>query len=253
MLNPAGDGLGGWAPSLGARTFGGWATTALYVFASIQCFWAGRRVPSSSGGRDVPLRERARNVFSVLWAALRQGDAILPEQQTRALWFLLSGCMLLCGLSRAVDVGTLLTALGRHLALVQHWYVRRRILQVALMAGIGILALIAIFWLVRRRGMISRYLRLALAGAMLDFCFVSARAVSYHYFDRLVEASWGGIRLSWICELSWIGLVAGAAAAAERSGSGSSPSLRFNSSHEPIPEPERKGKEQKQGGARKST
>lgn len=238
--------LSGWSPSPGERTLGGWTAIAFYLASAALCLRAGCRVPGASGEQAPPWPDRVRNILSALREGLWGAEPPVPELRRRAIWFILSGFMVLLGLTRAADLGNLLTAWGRQVAVSQHWYARRRLLQAALILGLGLSATLAIVRVIRREGKDSRLLWVALVGAILDSLFVSARTVSYHYLDALLEATWKGIRLSWIFELGLGGMVAMASAAAAWRGSGPSLPKAFfsgaggegNSMRSPLPRPE---------------
>lgn len=202
----------GWSASLRDRTPGAWIAIGLYFLNSFLCL---RRSLSSTDPRS-PGTEGLRGAIHTGLGAIRgvfhRKQPLTPTARTSALWFLLSGCMLILGTTRLLDLGNLLTVIGRHFALAGGWYSLRRILQVgiisllALVGGGGIL-------LILRAGRYQLWpLRVAMTGTVFVLCFAAIRACSYHHLDLLLGVEWRGIRLSWVLEIGGEGVIALAAA-----------------------------------------
>jgi hypothetical protein len=166
-----------WRPGIGDPTFMGWFTVAAYLAASIACAWAAR----------------------MEIALARSGS-----RAAAAFWWLFAGLLVLLGVNKQLDLQSLVTVVGRRVALAQGWYEHRRIYQAIFIGGVallGIAVLGAFGWYAR--GVLRRS-KLAVAGAAFLVTFVIVRASSFHQVDRLLGLRLGGLKWNWILELSGI-------------------------------------------------
>ena len=164
-----------WMPGIGDPTVMGWVTVAAYVLAAF---------------------------LSVRCAHLEQ-----RSQAHRLFWWFLACVLAVLGLNKQLDLQTLLTQIGRDLAVAQGWYEERRKVQfvfIALLAAFGLGAQMVLFRAVRTLGSEVRW---AVAGLVFLMIFIIARATSFHHVDLMLHMEIGGWRLNWILELGGIACI----------------------------------------------
>lgn len=173
----------GWKPEIGDPSWLGWITVACYLLSSLMC-----------------LRAASRDIGSAdLWRALAMAMAFL-------------------GLNKQLDLQTLLTEVGRHLARTEGWYEQRRAFQKAFVVGMAVIAVLGAIVAVRLFGRRSRAFRVAAGGFVLLAAFICIRAASFHHVDNFIRATVLGARFNWIIELSGIAMIFSAATSVNRSG-----------------------------------
>lgn len=149
-----------WSPGIGDPTLMGWLTVVLYFLAAIDCWITARKL-----------------------CLEREDDGLSKELRA---WRSIALAFLALGLNKQLDLQTALTEAGRVLANVQGWYDQRQFVQVAFIAVIGIICLVAAVVLVRwaREAPVSTWL--ALTGSIMVICYVLIRAASFHHIDRFI-------------------------------------------------------------------
>jgi len=118
-------------------------------------------------------------------------------------WAVIALVMAFLAVNKQLDLQSALTAAGRCLALAQGWYDDRRMVQIAFIAGLLVMAPLAL-WLAARmlRGrLLSNWP--ALAGLVFVCAFVLIRAVGFHGMDTLIGLNVHGVRVNWALE--WTG------------------------------------------------
>ena len=102
------------------------------------------------------------------------------------------------GLNKQLDLQSLLTAVGRDIAVAQGWYAQRKGVQLVFVAvvalvGMGAIGLIAAT-LARRA---SWPLRIAILAAGVLVVFIIVRATSFHHVDAMLHlpATAGGLNI----------------------------------------------------------
>ena len=159
----------------------GWLTVILYFSAAIRCWIIARE-----------LRWTAHDI-----------------EGTRELrcWRSIAAASLGLGVSKQLDLPTVLTNTGRVIARLQGWYEQRRSAQLALVAVLAIVSLITVIILVRwaRNAPVATWL--ALAASVMLVCYFAIRTVSFHPVDRLISIRILGVSLNSILEIVAIGAV----------------------------------------------
>jgi hypothetical protein len=157
-----------WSAGIGDPTWIGWLTTAGYFVAALLCFVA------------------------------------FPRDR---IWLAIGLSMALLGFNKQLDLQTLLTQIGKQMALQEGWYDQRHQIQAAFAAafvGLSGAGAVKIFFVARRE---SRALRLALAGTLVLMAFVVMRVAT---FEHLGMPDFGD-NLNGLVELVGIACVAGGA------------------------------------------
>lgn len=169
---------GGWAPGIGDPTFMGWFTVFAYFAACWACVRAYRRSRTNGAGPTLSLA-----------------------------WWGLAIAMGVLGVNKQLDLQSLVTVIGRQLAMDQGWYENRHAVQVQFIQAItavGGMMMLAGAWMFRRY---MRELWLAGLGAVFIVVFVVIRASSFHDVDIFLSSELGGARLNWVFELGGIACV----------------------------------------------
>lgn len=167
---------GEWRPGIGDPTVMGWVTVVAYLASSYVC-WRTAAAERRIAGRNP-------------W-----------------FWRIFAVLLLLLGINKQLDLQSLITVVGRKMAVEQGWYQGRKVYQaafIALVAAVGGLSVIGLGWMVRKS---LRRLGLALAGGVFLVSFVVIRASSFHKIDRLLKMNFGGLRWNWILELGGIACI----------------------------------------------
>ncbi len=171
-----------WRPQIGDPTMLGWLAVAAYAGAAALCLIAA--FPRLKDGRS---KEASRQ---------------------RRVWIISAGLMSFLCVNKQLDFHSLLTEMGRSLAIKEGWYDQRRIVQrwfVLAIAAAGIILLAILAWIIRS---VLRERALLLLGLISLFTFTIIRAASFHHVQTLLGSEIVGIRLSWFLELGGISLVA---------------------------------------------
>jgi len=164
-----------WQPGIGDPGLQGWLTVGAYLAA---CALA-------------------------MAVALRQ-----PGVAGRGFWAMLVPLLAFLALNKQLDLQTALTAAGRCMAHAQGWYEDRRQVQLAFIAGLVAVALLAVGGLaLGLRGSLRRN-GLALAGLAVLSAFVLVRAVGFHHVDLLISRDLGGVRFNFLLETGGLGMIA---------------------------------------------
>ena len=168
-----------WTPGIGDPTIGGWVTVALYLMASGSCWISARKL----GLEDI------------------------PRSNERRAWRAISVLFLALGINKQLDLQTALTEAGRVLAHYQGWFEQRQFVQLAFIALVAIICLIAAITLLLWTRSAPIPTRLALIGTTMVLGFVLIRAASFHHVDQFIGQRILGLRWNWILEMSGISLV----------------------------------------------
>ena len=163
-----------WSPSIGDANLTGWSITAFYVVVAVFC---------------------ARSA--------RAAALALPMQRREVLfWWVCAFAMGFFAINKQLDLQTLMTDLGRCIALEQGWYEDRRDVQQRFLAAVVVLGVTGVLccWLVLRR----TFARTGLAVLGLGFVclFLIVRAASFHHVDTLLGGSVLGLRISTMLEVT---------------------------------------------------
>ena len=168
-----------WKPGIGDPTVMGWVTVVGYFVAAALLLYK---------------RRLALSLFPSHWKQHR--------------WLLLGFALLMIalGLNKQLDLQTFMTNVGREMAEAQGWYENRRVVQMILLAVLGVAMLGIGIVVMRVRGMLRPH-RLALVGMLFLLGFVGMRASSFFKVDRLLGFQFAGVKVNWVFELGGIGII----------------------------------------------
>ena len=173
-----------WEPGIGDPTPVGWFTVAAYFFAAIFCFRA------------------------ALKANVRSIDLATAARKEQYLWLAMAIILIFLGINKQLDLQSLFTDIGRHLAKTGGWYDERHVYQSLFINSLAIGAVFAggLIFLFLRKAKAS--VKMALLGLGFLVTFVVARAASFHRADLFLGSEILGWRWNWVFELSGIGIIA---------------------------------------------
>ncbi|MBN1653698.1 MAG: hypothetical protein JXA30_07970 [Deltaproteobacteria bacterium] len=169
---------GRWTPGIGDPSFGGWFTVFCYFAVAYLCY-RNARAPGEGRNRDGLTRT----------------------------WWVITSMLIFLGLNKQLDLQSLITQLGRQLAVEQGWYENRRALQrlfIMAIASAGITTLLLGGWILRRH---LRSLALVFIGLTTLVTFIVIRAGSFHHVDSLLGYRIVGLRMNWLLELGGLAIV----------------------------------------------
>lgn len=164
-----------WSPEIGDPNLTGWLTVLAYAVCAILAAWV---VARAHPGRE------------------------------RKFWVVVTLIMAFLAVNKQLDLQSALTATGRCISQFQGWYDERRSFQRHFIQGllaIAILGLALSLYLMRRN---LRRNALALLGLGIVTAFVAVRAVGFHHFDVVLNASVMDLRYNFIFEVSGLVLIA---------------------------------------------
>lgn len=163
----------GWRPGIGDPSAFAWTIVAIYALAAILAFMVAlkRPFPAASWRRE------------------------------RFFWLLVAFAMAALAVNKQLDLQSLLTTAGRCLAVAQGWYGQRRLVQMELVIGLGLVAVLT--FLVAAlvlRGTLQRT-ALPLLGLVFVGGFVMIRAAGFHHVDVLINQRLADVRVNWLLEV----------------------------------------------------
>jgi hypothetical protein len=179
--------IGRWSPGIGDPTWGGWLTVLAYALVAFLCF----RVLSS--------RQKLR-----------------PAERT--LWRVLCFSLVALGINKQLDLLSGLTEGGRVAFQALDLYAFKRWIQLAFIATVAAIGIVATTWLLRLARAAPFITRVAVAGFALVVLFVGIRAASFHHIDHFIGVDVGGVRVNWLLELGGLTVLGVAAARRVRLG-----------------------------------
>lgn len=168
-----------WSPGIGDPTPMGWLTVVLYLVAA----YAGWRI------------------------ARRLRDAEADARSESVVWTVIAVLFLALGINKQLDLQSALTEIGRVLAMAQGWYGQRQLVQIAFVAVVGLVCLIAslVLLILLRRAPAPAWL--ALFGTVAVLMFVTVRAASFHRIDSFIGETVLGLNWNWVLEIGGILIV----------------------------------------------
>lgn len=160
----------------------GWAAVACYILVAILAYFALRQT---------------KNL-----------ESTSQQIKTHRFWMVVTVLLVLLGINKQLDTQLLLIAAAKCISTIDGWYGDRRIYQ------IGFIAVLAVSFLVL--AVLSlRYFKnelrgnfWAIIGLLFLLFFIALRATSFHNLDAMLNNNFYGFKVSWIFELSGLGLLA---------------------------------------------
>jgi hypothetical protein len=175
----------GWRPTIGDPTFMGWLTVVAYAAAGILCLLAGRRV--------------------------RLGGEPALDRRRRRMWMATAALMGFLCLNKQLDLQTLLTKIGREIAVRGGWYGERRIVQFIFVLAVALAGITVFALIVKRTRLILKERKLLLFGLCFLVIFIIVRAASFHHVAEFLATEIWGVRMNWALELGGIALIGASA------------------------------------------
>ena len=168
----------------------GWATAVAYTLAALLCLWA-----------------------AVRWQCAHTAG---HSGKSSPFWLTLGIIMLALAVNKQLDLQMLFWQTGKTFAKTYGLYPERRVIQLASMGAIILVAAGVFFYFMRMTRGAFREHALALFGVLFTLCFVIIRASSLHHVDAVLGWHVGGVKMNWVFENGGIPLVIIAAVLAIR-------------------------------------
>ncbi|MTH58623.1 hypothetical protein GL300_05300 [Paracoccus litorisediminis] len=164
-----------WSPRIGDPNIGAWITVAAYLACCVLALMV--------------LRRRPRGAATGLWAVIAPLTGFLA-------------------VNKQLDLQSALTAAGRCMAHMQGWYDYRFFVQIAFIAILVMVVVMALMTGLRllRGQLLSN--GLALLGLAILCGFVLVRAVGFHHVDRLISMDFANIRFNFLFENAGLVMIA---------------------------------------------
>lgn len=175
---------GRWTPGIGDPTIMGWVTVAIYFGAALLCFWA------------------------VLKTSIKQETSIPGNGKALKLfWICLALILVFLGFNKQLDLQSLLTQIGKDIAVEQGWYNKRREVQFLFVIFIGVGGTIILSFLMYKYWKMPGYIKTTLIGCVILFVFIMIRAMSFHHVDIFLKAKLVGIKMNWLFEIGGLSVI----------------------------------------------
>lgn len=201
--------VGSWSPGIGDPTVMGWLTVFAYITVAVLCFQAfkaQKRTPDARVGWRAWL-DALDSLWKVFGGLRRPLREVPGRARAAAFWLVLGILLLLLGVNKQLDLQSLITEIGRISARAQGWYEIRRLVQVAFIGAVTLLALVIVVAALRLLTGLLGQLWLPVMGMAILLVFVLVRATSFHAMDLLINTSFLGAKMNWLLELGGIALV----------------------------------------------
>ena len=172
---------GRWAPGIGDPTVIGWITVIVYFSVAVICLKAALTPAQNNNQKQ--------------------------EKSIKTLWFFLTLFLIALGINKQLDFQTLLTQIGRDIAVEQGWYEKRRVVQLYFVSMIGIMGILALTFLIRTYRDTCASIKIALAGCIILFVFIVIRASSFHHVELFIDMKLAGVKMNWLLELGSLAII----------------------------------------------
>lgn len=166
---------GRWEAGIGDPTLIGWVTVIVYFTVAIICLKAATSADSN--------------------------------KSEKLFWSYLTIFLIALGINKQLDLQSLLTQIGKDLAIAQGWYKDRRIFQLGFIILIGLVGVTGTAILMRTYLNANVALKIALTGCIILFVFILIRASSFHHMDILINMKFVGVRMNGILELGGLAVI----------------------------------------------
>lgn len=137
-----------WVPSIGDPTIIGWIIVFAYFITAFICFNAST------------VSEHKNSI--------------------KKFWLFLTFILVALGFNKQLDLQTLLTHIGRDVAIYQGWYEHRRIIQLIFIIILSLAGLISLYKYFK---ILFLKVKTTLIGSIILFCFILLRAASFYHIN----------------------------------------------------------------------
>ena len=166
---------GRWVPGIGDPTIIGWVTVAVYFIVAIIC--------------------------------LKAAFTSNYEKPIKNFWLFLTLFLIALGINKQLDLQSLLTQIGKDMAISQGWYKDRRLVQAGFIILIGLLGITALTFLIKTYRNANFSIEIALTGCIILFSFILIRASSFHHMDIFINMKLVGVKMNWLLELGGLAII----------------------------------------------
>lgn len=173
-----------WVPSIGDPTIIGWVTVAIYFIVAVICLKAAF-TSKLDGNQNKSNQEKSIKTF----------------------WLFLTFFLIALGINKQLDLQSLLTQIGKDLAIAQGWYKDRRVVQMGFIILIGLLGVTGSAILLKIYWNANTAIKIAFTGSVILFVFILMRASSFHHMDIFINMKLAGMRMNGILELGGLAII----------------------------------------------
>ena len=175
---------GRWVPGIGDPTIIGWVTVAVYFIVALICF-------------------KAVFLSNIHYRQNKPGS----DKSILVFWNFLAFILIFLGFNKQLDLQSLLTQIGRDIAVEQGWYKSRRTVQVIFVISIGLIGVATFTYLIRTYRNTNSSVKIALTGCVILFSFIFIRASSFHHIDIFISMKLAGVRMNGALELGGLAII----------------------------------------------
>ena len=145
--------------------------------------------------------------FAVALFCLKAATSAGLKQSDKTFWIFLTFFLIALGINKQLDLQSLLTQIGRNIAIEQGLYEYRRAIQAVFIIFIGLLGIICTTILLRTYRKADRAIKIAFAGCIILFTFILIRASSFHHIDLYINVKLVSATMNNVLELGGLVII----------------------------------------------
>jgi len=145
--------------------------------------------------------------FAVALFCLKAATSADFNKSEKLFWLFLAFFLIALGVNKQLDLQSLLTQIGRNIAIEQGLYKDRRTIQAGFIILIGLLCTIGTAILLRIYRKANIAIKIAFTGCIVLFAFIFIRASSFHHIDILTNMKLAGIKIENSLELAGLAII----------------------------------------------
>ena len=134
-------------------------------------------------------------------------DGESSKKSIKNFWLFLAFFLIALGVNKQLDLQSLLTQIGKDIAVEQGWYKNRRIVQLSFIILIGLVGVTALTFLIKTYRNTHSAVKITLTGCIILFSFILIRASSFHHMDIFINLKLIGIKINWLLELGGLAII----------------------------------------------
>ena len=129
------------------------------------------------------------------------------EKSIKTFWLFLTFFLIALGINKQLDLQSLLTQIGKDIAIEQGWYKNRHIVQLGFIILIGLTGVTALTFMIKTYRNTNFSVNIALTGCIILFSFILIRASSFHHMDIFINIKVASVKMNWLLELGGLVII----------------------------------------------